>query len=67
MMATTNSFVRGHFIDSETVFEMLVPRCPPYIEPIHIDNCYCDYTNRMIDHEFLSVAKTVTCRPVKKF
>ena len=33
MMATTYSFVRGHFIDSETVFDMLVTRCPPYIEP----------------------------------
>ena len=65
MMATTYSFVRGHFIDSETVFEMLITRCPPLIHRAYIDNCYCDYTNRMIDHEFLPVAKTV--RPVKKF
>ena len=54
-------------IDSETVFEMLITRRdgPPLIHTAYIDNCYCDYTNRMIDHEFLPVAKTV--RPVKKF
>ena len=36
MMATTYSFVRGHFIDSETVFEMLITRCLIYIEQILI-------------------------------